>query len=162
MKKLQLRTLGAALLAILMLAALAQVVVSAQGNGSDRSLAGSWDVEVTARDCQTGAKIFSFPATMTYNQDGTMQETDLGGPGLVRLQGHGVWTHQSARQYSAAFRFLNFLPDRTFVGTNVVRSSINLGNSGDDYTSTDTAELIDANGNAIPLGCATTTATRFK
>ena len=51
MKKLQLRTLGGALLAILMLATLAQVAVSAQGTGSDRSLVGSWDVEVTARDC---------------------------------------------------------------------------------------------------------------
>ena len=99
---------------------------------------------------------------MTYNQGGTTEETDLGGPVLVRLPGHGVWRHQIGRQYSAAFRFLNFNPDRTFAGTNVVRSAISLGLSGSEYSSTDTLEVFDANGTLILSGCATSTATRFE
>lgn len=98
---------------------LAQVLVSAQGTGSERSLVGSWDVTVTIRDCQSGIALFDFPAMITYGEDGTMQESDLGGPGLTRLNGHGVWQHQNGRQYSAAYRWLNFNPDRTFAGTNV-------------------------------------------
>ena len=91
-----------------------------------------------------------------------MQETDLGGPGVVRLQGHGVWQHQIGRQYSAAFRFLNFLPDRTFIGTNVVRSSVTVSLDGNGYTSTDTLEVLDANGVVVGTGCATAAATRFQ
>ncbi len=172
MKKQILKAIGGASLVILLLAVFAQVWVSAQENdnvlprngngGNGRSLIGSWDVLVTARDCQSGTPFFSFPAMITYNQGGTMQESDLGGPGIVRLNGHGVWERQTGRQYSAAFRFLNFNPNRTFAGTNVVRSSISLSQSGNEYTSTDTAELIDANGNVIPLGCATQTAKRFE
>ena len=164
MKKRILKTLGGASLAIVALAVFAQVWVSAQKN-SEQSLIGSWDVLVTARDCETGAPIPFipvFPAHMTYAQGGTMQETDLGGPGLVRLPGHGVWRHQVGRQYNAAFRFLNFAPDRTFVGSNVVRSSISLSLGGDEYASTDTLEILNADGQVVETGCATTVATRFE
>jgi hypothetical protein len=163
MKKRILKAVGGAALAIVMLAVFAQVWVSAQGqNGNEPTLVGSWDVQVTIRDCQSGTPFFSFPAMMTYSQGGTMQETDLGGPGLVRLPGHGVWERQNGRQYSAAFRFLNFNPDRTFAGTNVIRSAISLSQSGNEYTSTGTVEILDANGNVIGSGCATETATRFE
>ena len=172
MKKQILKAIGGVSLAILMLAVFAQVRVSAQDNdkvllrngngGHERSLVGSWDVQVTIRDCQTGTPFFSFPAMLTYNQGGTMQESDLGGPGLVRLLGHGVWEHQNGRHYSAAFRFLNFNPDRTFAGRNVVRSAISLGRSGNSYTATDTVEVLDANGNLIVRSCATSMATRFE
>lgn len=180
MKKQILKAIGGASLAILVLAVFAQAQ-----NGNEQGLVGSWDVQITIRDCQTGTPFFSFPAMITYNQGGTMQESDLGSPGLVRLLGHGVWNHQNGRQYSAAFRFLNFNPDRTFAGTNVVRQAITLGpgtigpgtitlGPGSDirlitrgsntYTSTDTSEVLDANGDVIPGagGCATETAIRFK
>ncbi len=169
MKKQMLKIIGGAALAILMLATFTQIWVSAQireevPNGNERNLEGSWDVQVTIRDCQTGTPFFSFPAMITFNQGGTIQESDLGGPGLVRLLGHGVWKRQNGRHYSSAFRFLNFNPDRTFAGTNVVRQAITLGPSGDTYTATDTVEVLDANGNVIPGagGCATETATRFR
>ena len=163
--KRQLKTIGGATFAILVVAVIAQVWVSAQVQRGDQGLIGSWDERVTARDCATGTPIPFipvFPAMLTYDQGGTMQETDLGGPGIVRLQGHGVWQHQIGRQYSAAFRWLNFLPDRTFIGSNVVRSSITVSLGGDEYTSTDTVELLDPDGNVLATGCATTVATRFR
>lgn len=168
MNKQILKVIGGASLAILMLATFALLSVSANeslqdGNGGiGRTLVGSWDVQVTSRDCQTGAAFFSFPAMTTYHQGGTMQETDLGGPGLVRLPAHGVWERQNGRQFTASFRFLNFAPDRTFVGTSVIRSSITLSQSGNEYTSTDTLEVLDANGTVIGGGCGTETATRFE
>lgn len=154
-------------LIILMVVVFAHVLVFAQEPaGNEPSLVGSWDVRITARDCETGTPIPFipvFPAIATYDQGGTMQETDLGGPNLVRLPGHGVWTRQSGRrQYSAAFRFLNFNLDRTFVGTNVIRSAISLSHDGNEYTSTDTLDVLDPNGNVIVRGCATQTATRFE
>lgn len=165
MKKQILKAIGGASLVILMLAVFAQVWVSAHvQKGNQQGLVGSWDVEVTIRDCQTGAPLFSFPAAFTYNQGGTMQSTDLGPPVVITLPGHGVWQHETGREYSAAVRRLTFNPDRTFAGTGVVRSAISLGLSGDTYTSTDTFAFLDANGDIIPgsEACATETATRFK
>ena len=166
MKRLILKTIGGASMVMFVVALIAQVWVPAQTQkGNDNGLIGSWDVRITARDCETGAPIPVipvFPAMMTYDQGGTMQETDLGGPGVVRLPGHGVWQHQVGRQYSAAFRFLNFLPDRTFIGTNVVRSSVTVSLDGSEYTSTDTLEIRDANGVVVGTGCASAVATRFQ
>jgi hypothetical protein len=99
---------------------------------------------------------------MTYEQDGTMQETDLGAPGQMRLPGHGVWQRQAGGQYSAAFRYLRFAPDRTYLGMNVIRSSITVSRGGGEYSSPDTLEVLDADGNVIITGCSTQTATRFQ
>ncbi len=169
MKKQMVRIIGGAALAILMLAAFAQVWVSAQDreavspsqNKNEQGLVGSWDVEVTIRSCQDGTPFFSFPAMYTFNQGGTMLESDLGDPRFVRLGGHGIWERRNGRQYSAAFRFLNFNPDRTLAERVVVRSAITLDRSGDTYTSTGTSEITDANGN-VTTACATETATRFE
>ena len=92
-----------------------------------------------------------------------MEESDLGGPGLTRLQAHGIWGRQpSNRQFAAAYRWLNFNPDRTYAGMNVVRSTIALALRGGEYSSTDTVDIVTPDGTVIPVGCSTTTATRFE
>src|SRR6188474_2489056 len=96
MKKRILMVMSGALLAIVAVAAFAQVWVSAQvdtGNG----LVGSWDVTVTPRICETGDPAPfppPFAAIQTYNQGGTMLASVQGLPGdpFTRIGGDGVWT----------------------------------------------------------------------
>jgi len=149
---------------MVMLAIFAQVwVVSAQEQtGVEKGLVGSWDLEVTLRDCDTGTAFASFTAINTYNQGGTMhQAAILPNPGVVPSGGHGVWSHLTGRHYSAAFRFFSFNLAGVFTDKVTVRSIISLEQSGDSYTSTDTAEILLANGVLINA-CSTTTATRFR
>jgi len=169
MKKQMLKAIGGASLAILMLAVFAQVLVSAQDNdnqllrnGNERSLVGSWNLQVTLRDCQTGMEFVSFPAMNTYNQGGTTQQTAPPEPGFTFLPGHGVWSHQTGRRYSGAFQFFILNPDGTLARRTIVRSAISLGRNGNSYTSTDTAEVLNANGDLMFRACSTTTATRFE
>lgn len=163
MKKQIMKAFGGASLVILVLAVFAQVWVSAQvQNVNEQGLSGSWDVTVTARDCESGTPLFSFLAVQTYNQGGTMQASNLGAPGIVSLDGHGVWNHIKGRQYSAAFRVLKYNLDGTFAGKDVIRDVVTLDLGGDTYTSTGGVEILDPNGNLILRGCATTTATRFE
>jgi hypothetical protein len=163
MKKQIMKAIGGASLVILMLAVFAQVWVSAQvQNVNEQGLVGSWDVTVTARDCESGTPLFSFLAVQTYNQGGTMEANNLGAPGIVNLDGHGVWNHVKGRQYSAAFRVLKYNLDGTFAGKDVIRDVISLDLGGDTYTSTGGVEILDPNGNLILRGCATTTASRFE
>lgn len=162
MKKQIVKAIGGASLAIVMVVVLAQVWVNAQvQNDNDQGLTGSWDVTVTARDCETGAPIFSFLAVQTYNQGGTMEASNLGGPGIIHLDGHGVWEHIKGRQYSVAFRVLKYNLDGTFAGKDVIRDVIKLDLGSNSYTSTGTVEILAPNGDLILRGCATTTATRF-
>jgi hypothetical protein len=167
MKKQILKAIGGASLAILVLAVFAQVLVSAQGKNSElvqneQGLISSWNLTVTLRDCQTGTALVSFPAMNTYNQGGTMQQAAVPNPQFRDLPGHGIWSHQTGRDFSAAFQFFSLNLDGTFAGKVVVRSAISLGLRGNEYTSTDTAEVFDPNGNLIATGCSTTTASRFE
>lgn len=166
MKKHILRTIGAALVAITMIAGLTQVWVSAQEeNGVQPLLVGSWDIQVTIRDCSTGDPIPGFPiipAMVTYHQGGTMSESDLGGPGIIRLEGHGVWRRIVGRQYSAAVRWLNFLPDRTPLGLQILRQNITVSKDGASFTSTDTVEFVAPDGTTTPGPCATESGVRFQ
>src|SRR5215204_4974746 len=163
MKKRMLKVIGGVSLAILGLVVFAQVWVSAQvQNLNEQGLSGSWDVTVTARDCESGMPLFSFLAVQTYNQGGTMQASNLGAPGAIYLDAHGVWEHEKGRQYSIAFRVLQYNPDGTFAGKSVIRDVISLDLGGNSYTSTGGIDILAPNGDLIIRGCATTTATRFK
>ena len=163
------KTIGTAALAILLLATCAQIRVSAQGkgngslqNGNEQGLVGSWNLLVTLRDCQTGTEFVTFPAMNTYNQGGTTQQAAPAEPGSASLPGHGVWSHQTARRYSSAFQFFTLNLAGALTGRVIVRSAISLGRGGNDYTSTDTAEVLNTNGDVVIRACSTTTATRFE
>jgi hypothetical protein len=163
MKRQALKAFGGVALAILLLPVFAQVRMSAQAqNGNEQGLVGSWNVTVTLRDCETGTPFVSFQAMNTYNQGSTMQQTAVPGPEGTALPGHGVWSHQTGRNYSGAFQFFRLNPDGTYAGRVVVRSAISLGPSGDTYTSTDVADILDANGNLLFRSCSTSSATRFQ
>lgn len=172
MKKQILKAIGGASLAILMLAGFAQVWVSAQDNdnkllrnengGNEEGLVGSWNLQVTLRDCNSGFPFVTFPGMNTYNQGGTMQSSAPAEPGTTPLPGHGVWRHQTGRRYSGAFQSFGLNAGGILTGRLIVRSAIRLGPGGDSYTSTDTAEVLNANGDLITRACSTTTATRFE
>ena len=130
-----------------------------QGN----ALAGAWQGSFTPRDCQTGEMApFSIKVLFTFNQGGTTSE-DEANPfdGPYRTSGHGIWTRVSGRDYIDTFTFYTFDADRTFTGTSKIRQNITLGKNSNSFTSSDTFEVRDPNGNLVESGCANATATRL-
>jgi len=161
MKKRILKTIGGATLAILALVVFTEVWASAQ-KANDQGVSGSWDLQVTIRDCDSGFPFVTFPAINTYNQGGTMQQTAIPEPGATALPGHGAWSHETGRSYSGAFQFFILNPHPALIRRVIVRSSISLDLGGDSYTSTDAAEILNLNGEVVDRGCSTSVATRFK
>ncbi|MCA1622774.1 MAG: hypothetical protein LC778_03075 [Acidobacteria bacterium] len=175
MKKTLLKTIGAAALAILMLAVSAQIFVSAQGrinnlsvqedlsqSGGARTLEGSWSVQTTVYNCQTGATLQTFPKMNTFMQGGTMQEFSAGGS-FLRGPAHGVWYHERGQSYSYALQFFRFNADGTYAGLTRARWQVNLDLTGNSYTAnTATIEIINPAGVVVNRLCATETATRFE
>lgn len=163
MKKQILRTIGGATLAIVALAVFAQVWRPVQAQKvSDQGLVGSWNLQVTLRDCESGVPFVTFLAMNTYNQGGTTQQTAIPEPGATALPGHGVWSHDLGRNYSGAFQFFILNPNPALTSRVVVRSSISLDLGGDSYSSTDAAEILNLAGDVVARACSTSTATRFK
>ncbi len=187
MKNTFLKTIGGAALTILMLTMFAQVRVSAQDtNNKDQSneqtqedlfgrrgneLEGTWDVQVTVRNCQTGVAIRTYPELQTFMLGGTMLASTSGIPPSRVTPGQGVWSHAGGNNYRFKFKDFNFDENGNFTGWVIIKHEANLtpqisrrpgAVKADKYESAGTAEVYNANGNLLFTGCATETATRFE
>ena len=161
MKTTFLKSIGGTALALLVLVGGRQISVSGQSDeGHEPSLVGVWVTHVTRRNCETGEPLAA-PGNgqNTFAKGGTLLETI--GPSIFRSPGNGIWKRESGNEYSIALRFMRFDAAGVFVGSGVVRAAITLDETGDNYTSTATNDILDVNGNVIGSGCATSVATRF-
>ena len=88
------------------------------------------------------------------------------GPGsspALRSPGHGVWHREQGWQnYSFAFTYYRYNASGVFVGSQRVTATLELGASGDKFTTRSVIEVFDANDNLIGGGCATAVGTRFE
>lgn len=172
------KTVGASL-AILLLTIFAQVQVSAQNtktedqskeqtqeNSTEQSggerLGGTWDSQVTLRNCQTGAAIRTFASITTFAQGGTVLDTTSGVPQALRTPGQGVWSHVSGETYRFKFKAFNFDPSGNSTGWTIIKHVAHLNRSADEFESAGTSEVYDPLGNLIFTGCSSTTAVRFE
>jgi hypothetical protein len=180
MKNTILKTIGT-MLAILMLTVFTQISAAAQDNSNEeiksdeqkqadtssksennRKLEGSWNIQVTGRNCQTGEAIRNFPSMFTFMSGGTMTEWGSGNPPATRGLGHGVWNYESRGQYTSAFQFFRFNADGSHAGRQIIRQQIELSDDGNSFSSTATAQVFDVNGNVLATNCSTGEATRFE
>lgn len=175
-----LKTIGKALTAFLMLAAFTQISVSAQDIMSEektdaqtqeesaarrrnaRRLEGSWNHTGTRLNCSTGAPTGTFSAMFTFNRGGTFWESGTQISPALRSPSHGVWSYDGGRSYTTSFQFFRFNPDGTLAGRQIVRQQLELSPSGNSYTTTATAQVLDSSGNVIANNCSSGTGTRFE
>jgi hypothetical protein len=177
MKMTLLKATGHMTLAIAALVALAQSPVFAQTDVGDdksyeqeedasslrgRGLEGSWNLQATRLNCQTGAVIGNATAMLTFTRGGTVMDTGTQISPALRGVGHGVWRHESGGHYTAAFQFFRFNADGTLAGKQVIRQQMVLNRAGTEFTNTSSANVLDVNGNVIATNCSTAVATRFE
>lgn len=166
MKLRTMNVIGLALLAALTLAGMISTKTAlgaperAESNGP--KLEGTWRVQVTIRDCNSGATLRTFPALLSFAQGGTLTETTAGFPPALRSPGHGFWRHTTDHSYLAVSEAFLFSPAGVWTGTQRLTQSIEIGDSPDQLNSTATSEIYDTNGQLITSGCATAVATRME
>jgi hypothetical protein len=160
MKRMTFTSITLAIVAIVSTFAMSRSTIRAQ-NPHEPSLVGVWLTQVTRRNCDTGEPIAATNRIqVTFAEGGTFLETI--GPSIFRSPGNGIWKREHGwNEYSYALRFMRFDAAGVFVGSGVVRAAITLDETGDNYTSTATNDVLDVNGNVISSGCATSVSTRF-
>ena len=159
MKRMTVTSITLAIMAIVIAFAMSRSTIRAQ-NPPEPSLVGVWVTQVTRRNCETGEPIGTSKIQFTFAKGGTLLETI--GPSIFRSPGNGIWKREHGwNEYSYALRFMRFDAAGSFVGSGVVRVALTLDETGDHYTSTATNDVLDAAGNVIASGCATSVSTRF-
>jgi hypothetical protein len=150
------------------------VRVQADGEQSDRAakeqarrIEGVWLPIVTITDCQTQTVIVTFPSMEIYVRGGGYV-----GFGAVQKSdqvGMGAWRHVSGRTYIAEYQFFNYVPapfgapDGPPDGNLLkVSTTIRLGADGTTFTSTETADVLDPNGNLLARTCGHRQARRLQ
>jgi hypothetical protein len=182
MKNTMTKKFGGMILAILMIAAFAQIRVFAQDETKtedqnalqttqnlsferedDNKLIGAWETIVTPRNCTTGVPVApDFIGLITFNEGGTVAETTGTSPSL-RGPGHGIWQRTNgSRNYSMKVIFLRFNTSGILIGKQRITQTIHLSANGDNSTSFGTVEILDLNGNVLGGGCSTSTGSRIE
>ncbi len=159
-KKMYLKAISGGALAVILVLATAQIPASGQ-NAKGRRIEGTWRVQSTLRNCQTGAAIVTSPVLNTFLAGGSMISDASVSPALLST-GHGVWEHVGGPSFINTIVLFRFNPNGTYAGTATVTRNIELGENSDEFTSTDTAEAADPNGNVIETRCATTIGRRLE
>ena len=145
-----------------LLASGAPARAQSEDGGSHNGLQGTWRVQVTVRDCQTGAVLRTFPALFAFAKGGTVTNTTAGQSPALFTPGFGVWRHTQGRTYTAVLEAFVFSPDGVWIQTNRFTRSIELDGDADEFTDSINLEIFDTSGNLIVTGCGTSVATRFK
>ena len=159
MKKMSLRAISVAALAIILVLAAAQIPASGQGKA--RRLEGTWRTSGTVINCQTGATIALFLGLNTFMDGGSMFATGASNPALTST-GYGVWEHAGGRSFTNTIVSFRFNADGSFAGTQKVTRQIELDAIGDQFSSTNSLEIADATGNVIATRCSTETGHRLE
>ena len=124
-------------------------------------LVGTWRVDSTIVDCQTGAAIATTPILNTFLAGGAMLSQPSANPAVLS-PGHGVWKHVGGHRFENTVVLFQFNPaNGQFAATVTIQRDIQLEWNFDEFTSTDSAEAADPNGNVIGRRCATTVGRRL-
>ncbi len=135
-------------------------------------LVGTWRVQVSQVNCQSGAALGpSFPSLLTFADGGTMAE-DTTNPVFAAGQrgaGQGVWEHRGPHTYAArSAAFINFTtaPDPAThnpgfqAGEQTIAQVITMKNHN-EWSATAAIQFTDTSGTVYRQGCAVATAQRF-
>ena len=134
----------------------------AQDAGSQNGLQGTWRVQVTVHDCQTGQALRTFPALFAFAKGGTLTATTAGQLPSLSTPNLGVWRHTYGHTYSAVSEAFVFSPAGAWTQTHRLTRVIEIGNDANEFTDTVALQIFDTNGNLIVTGCATSVGSRFE
>jgi hypothetical protein len=137
-------------------------VTQATQGGDAEQLAGAWRTEITLRNCQTGAAIRTFPALNTFVPGGAFLGTSGGASPALFSNSVGVWQHTGGQHFTSTATLFRFNPDGTYAGTQKFTRTIVLGPDANEFTSTNTTEILDPSGTVIGTGCSTEAGRRLE
>src|SRR5262250_436893 len=147
---------------LLTFAGMTQTTASGQSeNARENRIVGAWDVQVTTRNCSTGATIFNGEALHKYELGGTGLFVPASNPALTTPR-VSVWKQVGKNLYTVAVKEFRFDPLGNLVGWVVVRNDVEISEDGTSYTGSGRGETFDTNGNSLGIACPVFTGSRFE
>jgi hypothetical protein len=139
-----------------------QVLVCGQdASARENTLIGTWLLELTVRDCQTGEPLGTptNQALHTYLPGGSM----MGSTNVTALRSpsYGIWKRTDKQHFLATFINFSFNADSTPAGRAEVTERIDFGEDPHTFTATSFVEIFNVDDHMITTICVGETAQRF-
>ena len=156
------RVFGMAFPSILTLLVLQLLVFGQDTSASGPTLVGTWSLELTSRDCDTGVPIGSTTnrALHTYLPSGSL----VGSTNITafRSPSYGIWKRTDRQHFLAIFTNFSFnAADGTPTGRAEVTERITLGADLDHFTATAEVKVFNINDIFLFTICVDETAERL-
>ncbi|MEO8937203.1 MAG: hypothetical protein ABI277_04580 [Burkholderiaceae bacterium] len=120
---------------------------------------GTFQSEVTIKDCVTGATVTSFRGLTAFHQGGTATADNNLAPSSKGIA-LGTWKRTAVGSYTVGLRFARVLPTGA-IGQQRFARAITLAPDGNTLTSTLSAQILDPNDNVIQSICGVETGVRY-
>jgi hypothetical protein len=146
---------GSTVAIVLVLGSVASMADSSGQHARGRRIEGTWVVNLTLADCQTGVEAgnATSPALHTFLPGGSMLSDPAVSPAALRT-GHGVWQHAWGQNFTNTLVLFRFNPNGSYAGPVTVRREIEVSQDAAELFSRDTAVSTDLNGNVLETRCA--------
>jgi len=139
----------------------AATLACAQENRGGGRLAGTWDADVTIRNCSNGEAIRSFASIGTFNDGGTFIGSTSGQAQASRTPEHGVWRHVAKNKYLMRFKSFNFDAGGIPINYQIITHTVHLSQDANSYYSEGGAQFYLMDGTPVMQGCSDAVGTRL-
>lgn len=148
-------------LALAISLAIAPVMASAQQPPAGaEGITGTWNHQLTIRNCTTGAALAQGSTTSSYVDGGVYIEVAPTPAPSLRTPGIGVWRYVGSQKYQMSMKYFRYNPDGSFAGKTMIDS--NISHLADDtLAQVAVVRIFNPGGTQVASGCATLTSTRF-
>ena len=140
---------------VLVLGSVASMAQSSGQHAQGRRIEGTWMVNLTFADCQTGVEApnATSPALHTFLAGGSMLSDPAVNPAVLRT-GHGVWQHADGGNFTNKLLLFRFNPNGSYAGPVTIWREIELSHDSAELFSRDTAVSTDPSGHVLETRCA--------
>ncbi len=148
---------------VAMFAFVGTVPSTSAGPGKAGKLEGTWLVEITIRNCQTGDAVAPpFVSLLTFSRGGTLTESTSRSSPSVRGSGHGSWDRSNGGGYTASHTAFLYSPEGAWTGMQKVTQSITIGADPNVFEADAMSQVTDTSGNVVMSGCSSAVGHRLE
>jgi hypothetical protein len=148
------------LLALSLAFALPLATANAQQPPPGAGITGTWNHQLTIRNCSTGAALAQGSSISSYVPGGVIVEVNPSPNPALRTPGLGTWKYVGGRRYEMSLKFYRYNADATFAGKTLIDSDItHLLN--DTLSQVAVIRIFNSAGVQVASGCATLASARF-
>lgn len=149
------------LLALAMTLALAPAMADAQQPPAGAlGITGTWNHELTIRNCATGGVIAQSNTMSSYLESGVVTELNTVPNPALRTPGLGIWKYVGSQRYELSLKYFRYNADGSFAGKTIIDSNIR-HLQDDTLAQVAVVRIFNPAGIQVVSGCATLTSNRF-